>query len=168
MVAAVTALGGVTERQEETLVAAGERLQAQVPAHRKFHRLTGEVAGLVILGKLAIALNQAFMGENIGDAHDVLLRHITAFRLIDRFVGEQRRIEQAVGIVEGRPEKLAARQVLVGRRNAPLDLHRRGIDRNGGAEARQRGAIGAQQEDRFDHVAARLADGQRSKRPVIE
>jgi hypothetical protein len=38
---------------------------------------------------------------------------------------------------------------------------RAGVDRNAGAEAGQRGAIGAQQEDRLDQVAARLLDRQR-------
>ena len=36
------------------------------------------------------------------------------------------------------------------------------------AEARQRGAIGAHQEDRLDHVAARLDDGERGQFPVVE
>ncbi len=73
-----------------------------------------------------------------------------------------------MGIVEGRPEQLAARQILVGRRNAALDLHRAGVERPGIAETRQRRAIGAQEEDRLDHVAARLADGKGGKRTVVE
>ena len=43
-----------------------------------------------------------------------------------------------------------------------------GIDRLGRAEARQGGAEGAHQEDRLDHVAARLLDGERRKFAVIQ
>ena len=77
-------------------------------------------------------------------------------------------IEQAVGVVEGRAEQLAARQILVGRRDAALDQHRAGVDRPRIAEARQRRAIGAHQEDRLDQVAARLHDGERGELAVVE
>ena len=43
-----------------------------------------------------------------------------------------------------------------------------GVERLGVAEARQRGAVGAQQEDRLDQVAARLLDGQRGELAVVE
>ncbi len=73
-----------------------------------------------------------------------------------------------MGVVEGRPEHLAARHVLEGRGDAAAHLHRAGVDRLGRAEARQRGAEGAHQEDRLDHVAARLLDGERRQLAVVE
>ena len=73
-----------------------------------------------------------------------------------------------MGVVEGGPENLAARNVLEGRGDPPPHLHLAGIDRLGGAETRQGGAEGADQEDRLDHVAPRLLDRQRSKLAVVE
>src|SRR3546814_1652874 len=54
--------------------------------------------------------------------------------------GGEREVEEAVRVVEARPQQLAARQVLVGRRNAPPHRHPRGVERLAGTEARQRGA----------------------------
>ena len=73
-----------------------------------------------------------------------------------------------MGIVEGRAEHLAARQILECRGDAALDLHRGGVDRLRGAEAGERGAVGADQENRLDHVAARLFDGERRELAVVE
>ena len=70
-------------------------------------------------------------------------------------------IKQAVGVIEGRSENLASRNVLECRGNPAAHLHPAGIDRFGRAEARQGGAEGANQEDRLDHVAARLLDRER-------
>ena len=50
-------------------------------------------------------------------------------RLGDIGAGGKLGIEQPVGVVEGRAEQLAAGQVLVGRRHAPLDQHGAGVDR---------------------------------------
>ncbi len=80
----------------------------------------------------------------------------------------QLRIEQPMGVIEGRPEDLAARDILEGRGNPPPHLHPAGIDRLGRAEPRQRGAERAHQEDRLDHVAARLLDGKRREFAVIQ
>jgi hypothetical protein len=77
-------------------------------------------------------------------------------------------VEQPVGVVEGRAKHLAARQILEGRGDAALDVHRSRIDRLRGAEAGQRGAVGADQENRLDHVAARLLDGERRELAVVE
>jgi hypothetical protein len=71
-------------------------------------------------------------------------------------------------VIEGRTKNLAARDILEGRGNPANDPHAAGIDRLGGTEPRQRGAEGADQEDRLDHVASRLLDGERRKLPVIE
>ncbi len=100
-----------------------------------------------------------------------MTRPVSAVRcsgLFDGLVGQQRRIEQAVGIVERRAEKLPSRQILVGRRHAALDLHCGRVERLRIAEARQRRAVGAQQEDRLDHVASRLADSECCEGTVVE
>ena len=70
-------------------------------------------------------------------------------------------VDQAMGVVEGRAQHLAAGQILEGRRDAAAQRHRGGVERLGEAEARQRGAIGADQEDRLDQIAARLFDRER-------
>ncbi len=72
-----------------------------------------------------------------------------------------------MGIVEGRSEDLAARDVLEGRRDAAFGHHAGGVDRLRIAEARQRRAVGAQQEDRLDEVATRLLDGKCGERAVV-
>jgi hypothetical protein len=77
--------------------------------------------------------------------------------------GGQREVEQAMGVVVGRAQHLAARHVLEGRRDAPLGHHGRRVEGQRIAEARQGRAIGAQQEDRLDQVAARLLDGERGQ-----
>ncbi|MCY1243066.1 hypothetical protein D9M72_560690 [compost metagenome] len=157
MGAAIAALGGIGERQEEAFVAAGERLQAQVAGHRKLHRLAGKVAHDMTFGHLAVALDQALAVENVGDAHHMFAGFLDR-RFGDALVGDQRRVEQAVGIVECRAEQLSAGQILVGRRYAAFDLHVSGVDRYRVTEAWQRRAVGAQDEDRFDHVAPCLAN----------
>ncbi len=73
-----------------------------------------------------------------------------------------------MGVVEGGAENLAARNILEGRGNPAAHLHPAGIDRLGGAEARQRRAERAQQENRLDHVAARLLDGKRRELAVVQ
>ena len=44
-------------------------------------------------------------------------------------VGRQREIEQAMGVVVGRAQHLAARHVLEGRGDAPLGDHAAGVER---------------------------------------
>src|SRR6267378_1103484 len=73
-----------------------------------------------------------------------------------------------MGVVEGRPENLATRNILEGGGNPAAHLHRAGIDRFGRAEARQCGAKGPDQKDRLDHVAACLLDRERRKLAVIQ
>jgi hypothetical protein len=75
--------------------------------------------------------------------------------------------EQPVGVVVGRPQHLAARHVLEGRGDAPLGHHVGRVDGQRIAEARQGRAIGAQQEDRLDQVAARLLDGECGQGAVV-
>ena len=71
-------------------------------------------------------------------------------------------------VVEGRAEHLAAGQVLEGRRDAPLDRHGGGVDRLADGDPRQGRAIGTQQEDRLDQIAARLLDGERRQAAIVE
>ena len=73
-----------------------------------------------------------------------------------------------MGVVEGRAQHLAAGHVLEGGRDAPPHRHPAGVDRQAGGEARQGGAVGAQQEDRLDHVAARLLDRERRQLRIVE
>ncbi|MNI16989.1 hypothetical protein D3C73_703450 [compost metagenome] len=108
------------------------------------------------------------MSQNVGDAHDLFATGLPARRLVNRFVRKQRRVEKAMGVIECRAEQLSARQILVGGGNAAFDLHVGSVERHRIAEPGQGGAIGAQQEDRLDQVAARLAHGKRCKRTVIK
>ena len=62
---------------------------------------------------------------------------------------------------------LAARQVLEGGGDAPVQHHAAGVQRAGGAQARQRGAVGAQQKDSFHQVACCLLDGKGRKLGVV-
>ena len=114
-------------------------------------------------GRRGLALDQVVAGDDVGDARRAASRAGAAPSRARRRIACSLEIEvdQAVGVVERRPEHLAAGQVLEGRRDAAAQRHRRGVDRFGEAEARQRGAIGAHQEDRLDQVAARLLDRQR-------
>ena len=72
-----------------------------------------------------------------------------------------------MGVVVGRAKHLAARHILEGGRDAALRHHVGGVERFRRAEARQGRAIGAQQEDRLDEVAARLLDGKRCEAAVV-
>lgn len=120
----------------------------------------------MIFRHVAVGLDQAFLAEDLGDAHDAAGLGGALSGRLDCLVRKQRGIKQAVGIVEGRPKKLAARQILVGRRDAAFDRHISCVERLRIAETRQRCAVGTQQEDRLDHVTARLADGECCERAV--
>ena len=121
--AGIAALGGIAERKQKALVAARQRLQAEVARHRKLQRLAGQVADLA--GVVAIGLDQPLMGEQIGDARRPL--GVGVARRCGGNFGAlgQLRIEQPVGVVEGRSQQLTAGQILEGRRDAAFDLHRR-------------------------------------------
>ena len=85
-----------------------------------------------------------------------------------RVLSLETEVDQAMGIVERRPQHLPAGQILVGRGNAAAQRHCGGVDRLGEAEARQRGAIGADEKDRLDQVAARLLDRQRRYAAIVK
>ena len=82
-------------------------------------------------------------------------------------LGQQGKIQQPMGIVVSRAEQLAARQILVDRRDAALDAHPGGVPRHAVGQPWQRGAVGAQQEDRLHQVAAGLFDRQRRQLAVV-
>ena len=115
-----------------------------------------------------MGFDQAFLGEDVGDA-----RHGgggfggLGGRRRGGAGGEQE-IQQAVGVVVGRAEQLAAGEVFVDGGDAAAQRHRGGIDRGGVAEAGQGGAVGAQQEGGFDQVALRLFDCQGGEFGVVE
>ena len=73
-----------------------------------------------------------------------------------------------MGVVVGRPQHLPAGQVLVNRRDAPLQPHVFAGQRLADRQARQGGAIGAQQEDRLHQIAAGLFDGQRRQLAIVD
>jgi len=77
-------------------------------------------------------------------------------------------IQQAVGVVEGRPQELAARHILVDGGDAPGDGHACRLERQARGEARQGGAVGAQKEDCLHEIPRRLLDGESCEAPVIE
>ncbi len=168
MVAAIAALRGIAERQQEAFVGARQVLQAQVAIGRKAQRLAREVADRRVGIDSRRGFDQTVAAENVGDARHRRRSGIRRRRLFGRRILGQLRIEQPMGVVEGRPEDLAARNILEGRGDPPANLHRAGVDRLGGAEPRQGGAKGAHQEDRLDHVAARLLDRQRRQFAVIQ
>jgi hypothetical protein len=168
VVSAVAALRGIAQRQQKSLVAAGQILQPQIALGGKIQRLAGEIAHRGVGIRLRRGFDQAVVTENVGDPRHGSRRRFGGgrrFRIQPPF--SQLRIQQAMGVVEGRAEHLTAGNILESRRNPPPHLHRAGVHRLGGTEARQGGAKRAQQEDRLDHVAARLLDGQCGEFTVV-
>ena len=166
MGAAVAALRRVGESKQEALVAAGEILQPQVALRRKREGIAGEVARRRA-GVGRRWLDETVGSKDLGDALGRCVRRRGCQRSKIGGLGE-RVVEQPVGVVEGRAQHLPARQILECRGDAALDVHRSGVDRLRGAEAGERGAVGADQENRLEHVAARLFDGERCELSVIE
>ena len=170
MVAAVAALGRIGEAEQEALVAARESFAA---------------ARRAAAGKSGASRVMSATGASGAGAASRSIRSSRAMMSVDARRGGRRRparsrggggsrrrfeieVDQPMGVVEGRPEHLAARQVLEGRRDAAAQRHRRGVERLGEAEAGQGGAIGAGEKDRLDQVAARLLDRQRGDRAIVE
>ena len=82
--------------------------------------------------------------------------------------GDQGAVQQAVGIVEGGPQDLAAGQILPGGGNAAADAHAVRVHGQARYKARQGGAVGTQQKDRFLQIACGLLDGQGRKPRIVE
>ncbi len=169
MGAAIAALAGVGKRQQEAFVAACQRLQAKVAVGRKIQRLAGDIAdGRLRIGS-RLALDQSLTAEKIGDARHGGFEARGGLRRGRRLRSRsQHEVDQAMGVVEGRAEHLPARQILEGRRDAARNRHRPGIDRLRRAETGQRRAKGTDEEDRLDEIAARLLDGERRQRRIVE
>ena len=168
MVAAIAALGRIAERQQKALVAARQVLQAQIAIRREVERLARQVAD----GSVSIRDRRGSIRPSRPSIS--VTRGIAAAAASPSAGASGAKpsascgIEQAMGVVEGRPEDLPARQILERRGDPAAHLHRAGVDRLGRAEARQRRAEGAHQEDRLDQVAARLLDGERRQFAVVE
>jgi len=146
MVAAVAALGGIGEAEQEAFVAARRRLQARVAWGGIARRVARDVgdrrAGL---GAYA-ALDQVVAGDDVGDARHGGLEVggcRRRRRRRRRAVLAERKVDQPVGVVESGPERLSAGQVLVSPGDPAAHRHRAGVDGLGEAEAGQGGAIGA-------------------------
>ena len=86
----------------------------------------------------------------------------------DRPICHQREIQQAVGIVKGWPQDLPARQILKGGRDTPITAHRACINRCADPKTGQGGAIGADQKNRLNHIAARLLDRQSRQIRIVK
>src|SRR6516162_25689 len=168
MGAAEAALGRVAQREQKALVAAREVLQADVAFGGKRQRLARQIADRCIGRARRRPFDEAVGGEQIG--HRSHRRSVVG--------GDRRRgdiglagkplVEQPVGIIERRPEHLSAGQILENGGDAPSNVHARGIERRGRAQARARGAKRAQEKDRFDQVSARLLDGERRQLAVVQ
>ncbi len=167
VVAAVAALRRVAERQQEALVATGEVLQAKVAIGREGKGIARQVADRLSVIHRA-PLDQVLAGDDVRDAGRKagLRRRRRGRRGVRRLC--QFEIEQAMRIVERRPQHLTARQVLVGRGNAPRDPHPLRRERFSEAEPGQCRPVGADQEDRLDHVATGLLDSDGREVRVVE
>src|SRR5690606_25854850 len=107
MGAGIAALGRIGERQQKAFVAARQRLQPRVAVEREFERLARYVGDGTSGSGLAIALNHAFLTENIGNARHRRRVRFAQFGLRRLIVVSQRRVEQAMRVVEGWPEQLS-------------------------------------------------------------
>jgi hypothetical protein len=168
MSAAVAPLGRIGEPEQEPFVAARQILQPRVAGRGEAERVAGDVGDRSVRRR-GFAIDQIVASDDVGDARRGRPWIGGSCR---RGRGRPRRLEievdQAMRVVERRAEHLSAGQILEGRGDAAAQGHRRRVERFSEAEARQRGAIGADQEDRLDHVAARLLDRERGDAPVVE
>ena len=164
MVAPVATLGGVGQRQQIALVAAHQLLQAGRARARVNRRRAGDVIRL--RAGVLFRLRQTLFRQQ---AEDVRRRFLFGVRGAESWrlaVRQQGKIQQAMGVVIGRAEPLAAGNVFINGRNAALQAHLRRIDGFADRQLRQRGAVGAQQEDGFHVIAAGLLEGQRRQLAV--
>jgi hypothetical protein len=168
MAARIAALGRIGECEQEPLVTARQRLQPCIAAHRIFGRGAGDVGHRARGIGQRIILDQPLVPQNVGNAHHPFVTIFSRLGRIDGCVASEFRVEQPVCVVEGRAKQLPARQVLVDRRDAPLDQHLAGVHRLRMTKPRQRRPVGAEQEHRLDQVAARLLDRQRRQFRIIE
>ena len=166
MRAAIAALRRIAESQQKSFVAARQGLKPHVASSRKCQRLSRQVSGLSLA--VSVRFDQPFIAKDIGHAWHRRHRLAAARSRNSGVSVGQAEVEQPMRVVIGGAKHLTARQVLEHRGNAPPDLHRRSIDRQRMREARQRRAVGAQQERSLDQIALRLLHCQRGKFPVIQ
>ena len=137
MIAAIAALGRIAESQQVTFIAARQILQPDVAVGREVQRIVGEIADRSALLRRWRRLDQIVIGEKIGHArHPCRVGLGLRRRLLG--AGCRLRFQQAVGVVEGGPEDLAAGQILERRGNAPAHRHGR---RSIGSLAPKRGSV---------------------------
>ena len=159
MVAAIAALGRIGQRQQVTFIAAHQLLQARGTRAGVDRRGAGDIVGR--RAAIFLGLRQPLLREQ---AKDVRRRLCFAIGLLHRrrfAVGQQGKIEQAMGVVVGGAQQLAAGNVFVHCGDAAFEAHLRSVNRFADRQPRQGGAVGAQQEDRFDVITAGLLERQR-------
>ncbi len=172
MAAGIAALGGIAEREQEALIPPREILEAEgrsagkLKGSRVRSRGSSPVAGA---GSISPSSPRRSVTRGMGPGSAAPSARGLGLGRTGRAAGRrERRVEQAVGVIEGGAEHLAARNVLVGGGDAPFHAHAAGVHRRAVAEAGQGGAEGAHEEDRLDEIAARLLDGERGERAVIK
>ncbi len=167
---AITALCRVSHGEKKSFIAARKRLKPDVALDRIGDGGPRDIAGITgIRGRRR--LDQRFSAQEIGNARHWLVRRRHACLggcRRRRALRRQREVQQPMRVVESRAQNLAARQILEGGGDAPLDPHRGGIDGLADAEARQGRATGAQQKNRLDQVAARLLDRERGEIAIVK
>ena len=165
----IAALRGIRHGEQEALVTACQVLQARGAVVGEAQWLTGQVCGRGVARGHGAGFDQAFLVEQVhhtgGGAgwH----RRCRSGRRRHRAFGQQLEVQQALRVVVGGAQHLATRQVLEGGGDTPVQHHAAGVQRAGGAQARQRGAVGAQQENGFHQVACCLLDGKGGQLRVV-
>ena len=99
---------------------------------------------------------------------DIARLGVTRWSLGHLAISGQFEIKQTVRVVKCWAQDLPAGQVLERGRDASIAGHNAGIERLGRTKARQSGAIGANEEDRFDQIATRLLDCKCRKVRIIK
>ncbi len=164
MVTPVAALGGVGQRQQIALVTAHQLLQARGPRAGIDRRGAGDVVRLV--AAIFLCFRQPLVCQQAKDVRGGGGLRLAAVQLRGFAIRQQGEIEQAVGVVVGGAEQLSTGDIFIHCRNAPLEAHIRRIQRLTYRQLCQRGAVGTQQEDGFDVIAAGLFQRQRRQLAV--
>ncbi|VFS64755.1 Uncharacterised protein [Raoultella terrigena] len=101
---------------------------------------------IVRLGEgLLLCFRQPLLDQQVKDVRRGFRRLLGGFQRRRLTVGQQGKIEQqAVGVIVGRAEHLAAGNILIDRRNSPLQAHVSGIYRLADRQPLQGGAVGAE------------------------
>ena len=166
MVAPVAALRGIGEAKRKPFIRAGQRLQTQGAVRGHFQWFAGQVRrGRVVR---ASPFDQPFTVQKFRDMGHPTRLCLPASGLGCLTICGQFEVQQTVRVVKGRAQNLSAGQVLEGGRDTSVAGHTGSIDRLGRPKARQRGSIGADEEDRFDQIAPRLLDRKSRKVGIVK